>query len=358
MSEGAEDAVYQMLWDCKYCGQKKLLGLTHRFCANCGGPQDPGARYFPSDEEKIAVHDHPYVGADVTCPACRQPMSRAAKCCTNCGSPIDKGSAVALRSDVVVPAPGGLPGSNPAIPTGHVAPGFTAGPPGGAAAGAPEPAKSRGGLVFGIVAAIVAGLVGLLLVAIFWKREATLDVTAHTWERTVEVERFDVARRSAWCDELPFGAREVARHREKRSTKQVKDGETCQTRKKDRGDGTYKEVRECTPRYRDEPVMGDRCEYEITEWHPVRTLAERGSSLKDTPRWPVASLRSGTCLGCEREGARKETYTLRFVDRRSGEEATCNLAQNRWAATPDGARFKAKVRVMTGGVDCDALERP
>ena len=32
-----DEPVYEMLWDCGYCGHKKLLGLTHRFCANCGG---------------------------------------------------------------------------------------------------------------------------------------------------------------------------------------------------------------------------------------------------------------------------------------------------------------------------------
>src|SRR3954471_15815305 len=104
-----EEATYEMCWDCKYCGQKKLLGLTHRFCAGCGAPQDPASRYFPPDNEKVAVKDNPFVGADVSCPACKQPMSRAAKCCTNCGSPIDKGVEVARRADVVVPDAGAMP---------------------------------------------------------------------------------------------------------------------------------------------------------------------------------------------------------------------------------------------------------
>jgi len=95
-----EEATYEMCWDCKFCGQKKLLGLTHRFCAGCGAPQDPASRYFPPENEKVAVKDNPFVGADVSCPACKQPMSRAAKCCTNCGSPIDKGAEVARRTGV------------------------------------------------------------------------------------------------------------------------------------------------------------------------------------------------------------------------------------------------------------------
>src|SRR5262245_30977710 len=135
------EAVYEMLWDCKYCSHKKLLGLTHRFCASCGAPQDPNARYFPPDNEKVAVKDHPFVGADVHCPACRQPMSRSAKCCTNCGSPIDQGAQVALKADVVVPGPQGF------------APGMT--PMGMAAA---SPPKKSNALLFGIL-----GGVGLLI---------------------------------------------------------------------------------------------------------------------------------------------------------------------------------------------------
>ncbi|MDB4933727.1 MAG: hypothetical protein JWP87_699 [Labilithrix sp.] len=38
------EAVYEMFWDCKYCGQKKLLGLTHRFCAGCGKGRSVSSR--------------------------------------------------------------------------------------------------------------------------------------------------------------------------------------------------------------------------------------------------------------------------------------------------------------------------
>ena len=61
-----EESTFEMLWDCKFCGQKKLLGLTHRFCAGCGAPQDPAARYFPADHEKVAVKDSPFVGSIAT----------------------------------------------------------------------------------------------------------------------------------------------------------------------------------------------------------------------------------------------------------------------------------------------------
>ena len=326
------NAVYEMFWDCRYCGQKKLLGLTHRFCAKCGAPQDPGARYFPPEEEKVAVHEHVFVGADLACPACKQPMSRAASCCTNCGSPLGKGAEVQLR-----PEPGPPPG-----PHGQ----------------APPPAAAKRSWVPAAIAGAVVLLVAVVVAALLWKREASFLVTGHTWVRAVEVQRFEPVRKSAWCDSLPFGARELSRHREQRSTKQVPDGETCTKRKKDNGDGTYKEVRECSPKYRSEPVMGDRCDYEVNEWRTTRTATERGGALTDKPRWPNVALgRVGTCVGCEREGPRTETYTLELENSSNKEKATCTLPEARWATFAKGTRWKTKVRVVTGGVDCDAMTK-
>jgi hypothetical protein len=325
------DAVYEMFWDCRYCGQKKLLGLTHRFCAKCGGPQDPGARYFPPEEEKVAVHEHVFVGADLACPACKQPMSRAVSCCTNCGSPLGKGAEVQLRAEPGPPTP--LPG-----------------------AVAPGPAKRS----WVLPAAIGVGVLVMALIAVMfmWKREASLLVTGHTWVRALDVQRFEPTRKSDWCDSLPSGARELSRRREARSTKQVPDGETCTKRKKDNGDGTYKEVRECNPKYRSEPVFGDRCDYEVNEWRTSRTATERGAALTDKPRWPAVALaRPGNCVGCEREGARSETYTLELENSGTKEKATCTLPEARWATFAKGTRWKAKVRVMTGTVDCDALTK-
>lgn len=339
MSPPVEEATYEMMWDCKYCGQKKLLGLTHRFCAGCGAPQDPAARYFPPDDEKVLVKDHPMTGADLACPACKQPMSRAAKCCTNCGSPIDKGAEVALRADVVVPDAG-----------------VTAWGPG--APPAPPAPKKGFPVVLAVLGAVGALLVIGVLVMIFWKRDAALEVTGHAWERNIAIERFETSRRTGWCDEVPSGARELSRRREQRGTKQVQDGETCQTRKKDQGNGTYKEVRECKPKYKSDPVYADKCDFEVVEWRPVRTLSEKGANPKDPPKWPVVSLtRPGSCLGCEREGPRSEKYTVKFADRSAGSEASCDLPESRWASFPKGSKWKGSVRVMTGGVDCDSLAR-
>jgi hypothetical protein len=57
--------VYEMLWDCKFCGTKKLLGKTHRFCPN--RRPAPIRRYFPADR-KVVVQDRVFVGADKSAP--------------------------------------------------------------------------------------------------------------------------------------------------------------------------------------------------------------------------------------------------------------------------------------------------
>ena len=57
-----EETHYEMLWDCEYCGTDKLLGVSQKFCPNCGSAQNAEKRYFPKDDEKVAVadHDHGY----------------------------------------------------------------------------------------------------------------------------------------------------------------------------------------------------------------------------------------------------------------------------------------------------------
>lgn len=331
-SPTGEEPVYEMLWDCGFCGHKKLLGLTHRFCANCGGPQNPATRYFPPDHEKVAVKDHPFVGADVVCPTCKQPMSRAAKCCTNCGGPIDKGGQVAMQADVVVP------------------------PPQYAMPAPPAAKKSNVGLILGILGGVFALIVVVILVVVLWKRDSAFTVAGHSWQRDIAIERYESYRKGVWCDEIPAGARVLSRKKEQKGTTKEKDGETCGTRKKDLGNGTFKEVKECTPKFKDVPVMVDKCEVELTEWHTTRTATEKGTSLAEAPRWPASRVSGGTCVGCEREGARTERYTVRFLDDK-GKEATCDVPAAKWSTFSKGSKWKGAMRVMTSGVDCDTLQK-
>ncbi len=77
------------------------------------------------------------------------------------------------------------------------------------------------------------------------------------------------------------------------------------------------------------------------------------------PRWPAVVLaRPGACIGCEREGARSEKYTVNFIETKTkGDGGSCDLPEARWSTFPKGSKWKGKVRVLTGGIDCDGLTR-
>ncbi len=348
MSDGA---TYEMLWDCKYCGQKKLLGLTHRFCASCGSPQDPSARYFPDDSEKVAVQDHEFVGADVACPSCKASNSKRAKCCGQCGSPLDKAAEVRTRQEQVRDEHAQFQGENIQdakrefqSPGGQVPP----------APAMPVPPKKTSWLAIGVVGALLL-LIAVVVVALFIKKKAQLEVASLTWERTIAVETYGLERRSAWCDEIPSGGRELSRRKEERGSDKVADGEDCKVKRKDKGDGTFKESKECTPKYKSVPKMSDKCDYDITAWKVARTLKANGAK-ESAPSWPaVPALRTGTCISCEREGSRAENYIVTVKDTKTSASDECKVPVAKWQALKVGQAVVGNRAVLTGKIDCDSV---
>jgi hypothetical protein len=340
--------VYEMLWDCRHCGSKKLLGLTHRHCPQCGSPQNPSERYFPSDDEKVAVQDHVYYGADVICRYCQNPNSRKSKHCGTCGGPLEEGTDVQKRGEQIH-AIGAYAGET----AEHARREFAnqAAPP----APAKKP-KSRVRLILGVVVAFVVALITFFVVAIVWTKPAGLEVTGHEWKREIDVERFGPVQETAWCDQVPPSGRVMSRSRAVRSHERVQKGETCRTKKVDQGDGTFRESRVCEPVYENKPIYSDQCRYTIDKWTRARTVTKNGSSLSPPPSWPEPALaRTGQCLGCEREAQRRETYTVKLVDPVSKETATCNFDQAKWQSFAVGSRWQGEVGVLIGNLDCSSL---
>lgn len=339
---------YQMLWDCPGCGTKGLLGLDHRHCPNCGAPQDPKARYFPDEAQKVAVEDHPYHGADRACPACDTPNAAIASHCVSCGSFLDAAKAVARRAEQAAQAPD----SAAAAQAEHEARRTTERQ---AAMAAANPGR-RSGLprwVWGLL--VVVGLVGVLgcgalLFETCAPRETTATVTGHTWARAVLVEELRAVNEQAWQDQVPAGARGVSCHRAQRDTRRVADGQDCSTRRVDNGDGTFSEVQDCVTRYRQEPVYDQRCSYTIDRWVTADTLRAGGQALTPEPAWPATPAPTPT----RRLGARTETYTVTFTVEGEGTD-TCELAQDRWATMAVGSRWRAEVGGLSGDLRCDDL---
>ena len=343
---------YEMLWDCRNCDTKKLLGKTHRFCPNCGGAQDPSWRYFPSDAEKVAVEDHVFVGTDLVCRACDVPNSRAAKHCVACGSDLEKAKDAATRDDQVRGEGATFQGETAKdakrereakkLAASGQAP--------------PTKAKKKGFKLIphGVIALVVA-LIAFIIVAVTWKKEAAVTVTGHSWVRTIDIEKFGPKGESAWCDSMPSDAYRVSRRSEVRSHKKIADGQTCSTRRKDNGDGTYSEKQECTTKYREEPVYSDKCSYTVDRWQRDRTLTAQGASLAQTPTWPTVTLsRTGSCMGCERQGGKSEKYQL-LVRTDEGKDSSCDFSQSKWEGIKDDSKWKMKFAVITGFPDCDSM---
>lgn len=349
-----------MLWDCAYCGQKKNLGKTHRFCPTCGAAQDEKARYFPSDAERVAVEDHVFVGRDKECPACGSPSSARAERCGSCGSPLDGAKQVALVSDQVGESFAGetQPKKGPArMQKAAKEPRPPRWERKRSADGKPKQpwSSQKKWAVGGGLVSSTAGLVMLL----GWTETVTMQVESSEWVRKIEIEKFGPVEHSDWCDELPSGARVKSRSREVRSSEKVADGETCRTVRSDNGDGTYSESESCTTKYETKDVYDSRCDYEVDEWSRARTLELRGPGGKELA-WPAVSLaRAGDCAGCEREGARSELYRVKLAGVDAGgerHEETCEVPRGHYDRMTVGSKWKVPVGSATGMVFCTMIE--
>ena len=341
--------VYEMIWDCKFCGSKNLPAKSHKFCPNCGAAQDPNTRRFPSDEEKIAVQDYVARGADLICASCSTPNMGDAKFCQQCGAPLENAEhAQTVASERRGETEAFTAGAERELDKERfesemqrvgVTPGVS---------------KSDNRLLY-VIGAVAVLIVIAIAVALFWKREARAYVAGHEWERVIAVEELQRVDDSAWCDSMPADAYSVSSRREQRSTNRVQDGESCEIVRIDQGDGTFREQRVCSPTYREEPVYDERCYYTVDRWLVSRTVDASGLSLSEAPYWPQTTIRrSGTCIGCEREGQREEHYVL--VLRVDANEYRCTVPYADWQNAAIESTWTLKVSVVTGQPDCDSLE--
>ena len=333
---------FEMLWDCGQCATHGLLGKTQRHCPMCGAAQDPAKRYFPEEGKEVEVMGHHFVGADWRCTYCDAPNSAAAAFCVGCGGPKDGARNVALVQEA----------TNASSPT-------PASPPPAAplAAGTQTTSTRSGGFPW------LKSLMALLMVAasvvaylFFSTHDETAQVAEKSWSREIDVEQFTAVRSSEWCDALPSGAYQVSRSREQRSIRQVADGQDCHDVRTDKGDGTFSKTRECSTRYRDEPVYDDKCSYRINRWQVVRTArADGGASL--APAWPTPGISNNllatNTLGAERLGNGRENYRVQLQSSQ-GKRWSCDLNPGEWETLPQGKSVTLKVR-GTGGADCSTL---
>jgi len=343
------EKVYEMQWDCQFCGTEKLLGKTHRFCPNCGSPQNPDARYFPSDNQKVAVQDHIFVGVDVTCPSCGELNAGNAEFCQQCGAPMKDGTKANLVD------------SNIESSRDLVKEKFDAEMQ---RVGVQKKKNSEGfdkRIIAGVAVVIIAviGIIAGLTIT----QEESVYVEGHAWEREIFIDEYRNLTESNWRDIRPAGDNVsmvfgscVERQR---STRQVPDGETCSTNRVDNGDGTFREVRSCTTNYRSEPVYDDWCRWEGQRWESARTIPTSGNSLNDTPEWGnfTLSCAGQSRVGCERESNRTADYSV--ILQGDEHEYTCTFNdQDYWASFGMETHWTVNVRVIdNAAADCGSLAR-
>lgn len=350
------EKTYEMLWDCQFCGTKKLLGKTHRFCPNCGAPQNPASRYYPSDEEKVAVEDHVFVGKDVTCPACGTLNSGGSTYCQNCGSPLEGGAvaqtlaAEARAADATFDSSGSRDVTKERFDAEMVRVGAK-----------PKRDQSAGmntTMIVGIIAAFV------LIAGAIWfftrTEETRVVVTGHTWARSVSVEEYRTFEQNGWRDAPPFGDNVriagVCVERQ-RTTRQVQVGETCQIVRQDNGDGTFSEREVCQPRYASEPVYDDWCLWTGQRYVPVDDYRENSSGL--SPFWPQIELacENQRRLGCQRAD-RSETYWVEFRQDDGQVTYRCAMPESRWRSVTVGSVWTMDVNAVNPEAgDCSSLEQ-
>jgi hypothetical protein len=135
----------------------------------------------------------------------------------------------------------------------------------------------------------------------------------------------------------------------------VPDGEECHTVQSDRGNGTFSEREVCRTTYRSEPVYGYVCYYTVNRWGYTRTAHAQGDKSL-APEWPNANLRTGTCLGCEREQGRDETYFLILQRSDKEERFECAVPFSQWSETSIEKAFTLQVGAVLDDERCDTLK--
>lgn len=313
-------AIREGRWDCPTCGTE---GIRGRFtsCRSCGTPRPEGVRfYLPEDEPEVTEAEllrQADVGADWICEHCGSGTRADLEECAGCGAP--RGSSPERETheydEDEVPRSGKRE-RRQAVPT------------------PPPSTGGRGRRLFrwGVGAAVAAGVIAI---AVPSKVPAT--VTDKSWERTVQVEEYRTVEEEGWS--IPDGGRERRHWREVHHYDRVLDHYETRTRdvservrtgtesyscgKKDHGNGYFSD-KTCTrpvyetrhhsetyrdPVYRRVPVYGTRYRYEIERWLPERSVRAAGGA-RDEPAWPETHLGRK-----EREGERKEVYTLAFRDK-------------------------------------------
>lgn len=319
---------FEMLWDCRMCGTKKLLGKRNRFCPNCGAAQDPEWRYFPAESDMVFIENPVFDGADKICPACSTPNSAKSAFCMQCGADLinakeasgqaalDTGfdGAAGVRDDLVKKK---WEAEQLSIKNANKKQSRILGLP---------------TWLFGLLAVILIG--GALFAFLSNSRDrVSLTVAGLDWKRTINVEEFAARTSGSWQSGVPSDAYNKSCSSKIKGYNKVPDGQqqvchnksvrvACGYTYTDKKDGSgSRQTKYCTEskqvcgmetRYRDVPYFDTWCSYMVDRWGPDDPVIASGKA-ETPPQWPQFSSSASQTIGAKREAKRVEDYLVTFA---------------------------------------------
>ena len=326
----------KMEWDCPFCGTKGISGPL-RECPNCGRPMGANLKFhlpkdvkssYVADEEAKYVNKNPHW----KCIYCDSYNSDDESVCVSCGAPrteenknyFEVQDENTNEAEIPVFDTDSHYNNSSAFENTINTSSDTIGH------SAKKPFNLTSKFNFRIIIIILLSVLGISgLVYALIPKEKTMQVTALSWERSINIERYQTVNESDWS--LPYGARlqytreeisayeQVIDHYETKTrtvSEQVLDGyEEVVTGYRDLGNGYAEEITTSRPIYRTEyheetyqepvyttvPVYETKYYYEIDKWLYERSVNTSGTT--DIPYWGKVTLADD-----ERTGSKSEQY--------------------------------------------------
>ncbi len=326
-------SVMEGAWDCPSCGRKRNRG-PEKFCGACGAPRGKDVEFYLPDDARIVTDEEELkkagAGADWNCNFCNSDNPVYNKFCSGCGASIEGDSP---HRNVV-----DIPDKKPEQKGHYASPVKSSIPSGSVTQQKIQYPHKKGNIYIYAVFALILFITGLGYYLLS-SHEELLTVKGFEWNREIKIEKFMTLTETGWEGTLPSDARIISSTRAIHHYDKVRTGTQTKTRTvsdriktgtrkvksgtKNMGNGyfkttyrtenvyktVYRQETYQVPVYKDVPVYKTKYTYNIDRWKYYRSATAAGHDHK--PYWPDFRLNTK-----EREGARRETYMVNFVNKK------------------------------------------
>lgn len=391
----AEERIVVGLWDCSYCGSKRIRG-TEKKCPHCGAPKGHVKHYMGEYKEYLPPKEASEYGkgANWICPYCGSQNRYYSEKCESCGS-----EKKAATEDYF----GNNPNKNSESSSNtekHSDSYFSHSEVENREKEKRKtknlnstnnefhsPVKSSNNF-FSNFKLLISGMIGLgifvglimLLVMVFTPKTYDAVVSSNSWSKSVSIDQYKTVKENDWS--IPSGGRvykecleihhydKVIDHYEtisEQKSREVVDHYETETSYSysDNGDGTFTEhsnnesvpvykteyytVEHSKPVYKDVPVYETKYYYEIDKWVYDRTEKSAGKNDKK-PYWPKYTLAEN-----EKVSGKNEKFSVVFSTQKK--DYNYSVSESDWTKLKVGT--KVKITVQAGIVtNVESLNHP